>query len=177
MEREKLEKAVLQRVAGGASIEAAAKEFKVTEKLVYTWLTIAHLEKGAECMREREAEEAIIDQFFRECKKQRAKDILGNEKQENEIFNNMVDRQLNPKKKHSVKDPGASTESVFKEMEKRTKCKECYIFSRELKGRVQVEDLYKLDMLVLQEEIVSFGKCAYFQHEEAEGGRMRWVLF
>ena len=52
MEREKLEKAVLQRVAGGASIEAAAKEFKVTEKLVYTWLTIAHLEKGAECMRE-----------------------------------------------------------------------------------------------------------------------------
>ena len=43
MEREKLEKAVLQRVAGGASIEAAAKEFKVTEKLVYTWLTIAHL--------------------------------------------------------------------------------------------------------------------------------------
>lgn len=62
MEREKLEKAVLQRVAGGASIEAAAKEFKVTEKLVYTWLTIAHLEKGAECMREREAEEAIIDQ-------------------------------------------------------------------------------------------------------------------
>lgn len=45
MEREKLEKAVLQRVAGGASIEAAAKEFKVTEKLVYTWLTIAPLEK------------------------------------------------------------------------------------------------------------------------------------
>lgn len=177
MEREKLEKAVLQRVAGGASIEAAAKEFKVTEKLVYTWLTIAHLEKGAECMREREAEEAIIDQFFRECKKQRAKDILGNEKKENEIFNNMVDRQLNPKKKHSVKDLGASTESIFKELEKRMKCKECYIFSRELKGRVQVEDLYKLDMLVLQEAIVSFGKCAYFQHEEAEGGRMRWVLF
>lgn len=59
----------------------------------------------------------------------------------------------------------------------RMKCKECYIFSRELKGRVQVEDLYKLDMLVLQEAIVSFGKCAYFQHEEAEGGRMRWVLF
>ena len=177
MEREKLEKAVLQRVAGGASIEAVAKEFKVTEKLVYTWLTIAHLEKGAECMREREAEEAIIDQFFRECKKQRAKDILGNEKKENEIFNNMVDRQLNPKKKHSVKDLGASTESIFKELEKRMKCKECYIFSRELKGRVQVEDLYKLDMLVLQEAIVSFGECAYFQHEEAEGGRMRWVLF
>ena len=42
---------------------------------------------------------------------------------------------------------------------------------------MQVEDLYKLDMLVLQEAIVSFGKCAYFQHEEAEGGRMRWVLF
>lgn len=93
-----LRKQCWQRVAGGASIEAAAKEFKVTEKLVYTWLTIAHLEKGAKCMREREAEEAIIDQFFRECKKQRAKDILGNEKQENEIFNNMVDRQLNRRK-------------------------------------------------------------------------------
>ena len=177
MEREKFEKAVLQRVAAGASIEAVSKEFSVTERLVYTWLTIAHSEKGAECVREQAAEETIIDQFFRECKKQRAKDILGNEKKENEIFNNMVDRQLNPKKKHSVKDLGASTESIFKELEKRMKCKECYIFSRELKGRVQVEDLYKLDMLVLQEAIVSFGECAYFQHEEAEGGRMRWVLF
>ena len=177
MERDKFEKAVLQRVAAGASIEAAAKEFKVTEKRVYTWLTIAHSEKGAECVREQAAEEAIIDQFFRECKKQRAKDMLGNEKKGNEIFNSMVDRQLDPEKKHSVKDSGASTESIFKELEKRTKCKACYIFSRELKGRVQMEDLYKLDVLVLQETIVSFGECAYFQHEEAEGGRMRGVLF
>lgn len=177
MEREKLEKAVLQCIADGASIEAAAKEFKVTEKLVYTWLTIVHSEKGAECVREQAAEETIIDQFFRECKKQRAKDLLGNEKKENGIFNNMVDRQLDQEKKHSVKDPGISTESIFKELEKRTRCKACYIFSRELKGRVQVEDLYKLDVLILQEAIVSFGECAYFQHEEAEGGRMRGVLF
>ena len=79
-------------------------------------------------------------------------------------------------KMHSVKD--VSIKNILKKLGKVTYCKEVYIFSREIKGLISLKDLYKLDILELQEAIVYFkNDYAYFQHEENGYKRECYVLF
>ena len=176
IERGKLRELIKKRTDDGISVDAIAKELDISNEIVYTWLTVEHSDKGIRCERKQQIEELIIDKFFNDCKKELAKYLLGNEKKENTIFDNILNRQLNVDKMHSVKD--VSIKNIFEELEKVTYCKEVYIFSREIKGLISLKDLYKLDILELQEAIVYFkNDYAYFQHEENGYKRERYVLF
>ena len=176
IERGKLRELIKKRTDDGISVDTIAKELDISNEIVYTWLTVEHSDKGIRCERKQQIEELIIDKFFKDCKKERAKYLLGNEKKENTIFDNMLNRQLNVDKMHSVKD--VSIKNILKKLEKVTYCKEVYIFSREIKGLISLKDLYKLDILELQEAIVYFkNDYAYFQHEENGYKRECYVLF
>lgn len=80
IERGKLRELIKKRTDDGISVDAIAKELDISNEIVYTWLTVEHSDKGIRCERKQQIEELIIDKFFKDCKKERAKYLLGNEK-------------------------------------------------------------------------------------------------
>lgn len=104
-------------------------------------------------IRDIELEKKIVVEFFAPNRVERGLYLLNNQKKANQLFNNMEEKFLNPKKMFKMEKDFFNNADFYEAIMVK-KCRYPYFFSYSLKRYMEWQELYKIDLLTFQEVII-----------------------